>query len=267
MTDAAEVARLYIQAQSDPTPESISALLAHVSDDTTLKGRGTFTGPGAIAQQLANQNTAANFRWASWSEPKTDGNGVTVSGRLPIEATVGGYDLRFEFGADGKIAHIEQVTLPAPPLPPSPLKLDDEMKQTIIEAWRGATILVISVDSDGRAIPSLRGTVQPFGDDGLAFWARNAEGSTVGALETNPNLTFFYRNPPARTTYIFYGRGRVTKDDKERRAVYDNSPEPERNADPDIRGVAVIADLDRIEGIGPNGRVLMLRNEAVGTET
>src|SRR5205823_8683388 len=100
MTDAAEVARLYIRAQSDPTPENIAVLAAHVSGNTMLKGRGTFMGPEAIAQQLANPNTAANFRWAKWSEPKADVNSVSVSGRLPIEASVGGYDLRFEFGGD-----------------------------------------------------------------------------------------------------------------------------------------------------------------------
>jgi len=260
MAEGLDLVRLYIRAQGDPSPEATQAFADNLTDDAVLKtSRGSFTGRPAIEQALGNPLTVGQFRQAEWSRPEVAGDTIAVSGRLPITATVGGYDLRFSLVEGGKVASIEQTTVPAPPLPPSPLKLDDEMKQTIIEAWRGATILVIGVDEDGRAVPSLRGTVQPLGDDKLAFWARNAEGTTVSSLESNPNLTFFYRNPPARTTYIFYGRGEVTTDEAERMTVYDNSPEPEQLADAGKKGVAVVAELDRIEGVGPNGRILMVR--------
>jgi hypothetical protein len=267
MAEGLDLVRLYIRAQGEPSPEMSEAFAENLTEDAVLKtSRGSFQGREAIRQQLGSPLNAGNFRQAEWSKPEVKGDSIAISGRLPITATVGGYDLRFELVEGGRVGRIEQTTLPAPPLPPSPLRLDEEMKQTIAEAWRGATILVISVDPEGRAVPSLRGTVQAFGDDKLAFWARNGDGATVRALDSNSNLTFFYRNPPARTTYIFYGRGHVTGDASERTAIYDNSPEPERLADIDMKGVAIIAELERVEGAGPNGRVLMVRDTKERTE-
>ena len=214
MAEGLDLIRLFIRAQAEPSAEASDAFAENLTEDAVFKtSRGTFYGRDAIRQQLGTPLNAGNFRQAEWSKPEVAGDVIAVSGRLPITATVGGYDLRFELLEGGKIAGIEQITLPAPSLPPSPLRLDDEMKQTIADAWRGATILVISVDPEGRAVPSLRGTVQAFGADKLAFWARNGDGATVRALDSNPNLTFFYRNSPARTTYIFYGRGAVTHDE------------------------------------------------------
>lgn len=266
MTSEGEAVRLYIRAQAEQTDEARQMLADALANDAALKTpRGTFAGKAAFLEQLSNALTADNFRQASWSEPRREGGALLISGRLPVTATVGGYDLRVEFAVDGRIASVEQAVLPAPPLPPSNLNLDDEMKQTISEAWRGWPLLVACVAANGQPLLSLRGTVQPFGDDCLAFWARNVAGGTVLALETNPRLTLFYRNTQTHITYTFYGRGWVTNDDRERQVVFENSPEIERAADPERRGLAVIIELDEVEGVGPNGRVHMVRDDKGAT--
>jgi hypothetical protein len=40
--------------------------------------------------------------------------------------------------------------------------------------------------------------------------------------------------------------------------VYANTPEIERNLDATRRGVAIVVDLDRVEGMGPGGRIRMV---------
>ena len=56
MIDAPEIARLYIRAQSEPSPENTAALIDHLTDHAVLKGRGTFTGREAIAQHVWDES-------------------------------------------------------------------------------------------------------------------------------------------------------------------------------------------------------------------
>ena len=51
---------------------------------------------------------------------------------------------------------------------------------------------------------------------------------------------------------------RVSADETERGRVFESAPKAERDHDPDREGVAVIIDLDRIEGyagLGPAGPI------------
>jgi predicted pyridoxine 5'-phosphate oxidase superfamily flavin-nucleotide-binding protein len=258
MSEAA--VELYIKAQADRSDELISALADLFTDDIVIEtSRGNFEGKAAALAQVGSGQAPAVFQQATWSDPKKEGASLSLSGRLPITAAQGGYDLRFDFAPDGRVRRIQQITVPAPPLPPSPLRLSDDLKQLIKDAWNTSPMLVAAVDPNGQPRLSLRGTVQAISDDRLAFWARNADGGTVGGLEKNPLVTLFYRNPGTRTTFYFYGRAHVTRDEQERRLVYDNSPEPERLADFHYRGLAVIIELDKVEGVTPAGRVHLAR--------
>ena len=60
--------------------------------------------------------------------------------------------------------------------------------------------------------------------------------------------------------YHFLGRARVDSSEQARDHVYSNTAEPERNLDPRRGGVAVIVDLDRVEGRDASGAVLMERD-------
>ncbi len=137
------------------------------------------------------------------------------------------------------------------------LALTDELKALVNNALaQGVPLLLAAVSPDGRPVLSFRGSVQTYSDDQLGLWARNGQGGTLDAIRANPNVVLVYRSP---TTPVlqFHGRARVAESDEERSRVFDSAPEREQAADPERKGVAVIVDLDRVEGvlrIGPDGR-------------
>jgi predicted pyridoxine 5'-phosphate oxidase superfamily flavin-nucleotide-binding protein len=143
---------------------------------------------------------------------------------------------------------------------PIPIHLTEEMRDAINGALANGTPVVVAyVDERGQPRLSFRGSTQVFGDDQLAIWVRNPEGGLVRALAANPRITLLYRNPQPRTMLTFEGRGHIDAADATRTAVYERSPEVERNLDPERKGLALIVDLDRVTGITPSGRVLMQR--------
>ena len=152
----------------------------------------------------------------------------------------------------------------APPPPPiTDLSLTDDLKNTINQAMENGTPMVVAyVDGEGQPSMSMRGSVQAYSDDKLAIWVRNPEGGMLNALEANPRISTFYRDPATRTMIITRGRAHPDGDDMARKQVYENSPEPEQKADPDRKGVAVIVDLDGVDGRSPSGSFSMRRGGA-----
>ena len=129
------------------------------------------------------------------------------------------------------------------------IQLTDEIRRHVNGALAaGAPMILAVVAEGGRPRLSFRGSTQVFSDDQLGFWARNAEGETLAAIRANPNVAFMYRAPPARTTLQFTGRARIAQG-PERDLVYESAPEFEQRADPERKGVGVIVDLDRVEGM------------------
>ena len=138
------------------------------------------------------------------------------------------------------------------------------LTDAIIEAVNGALlnrtpVMVAYVDGSGRPHLSLRGSVQVFGPEQLAIWVRNPGGGLLSAIPSNPHLSLLYWDPAKRTMYQFHGRARVDGSADVRDHVYANTAEPERNLDPERGGVAVVVDLDRVEGRDATGPVLMER--------
>jgi hypothetical protein len=130
-----------------------------------------------------------------------------------------------------------------------PIDLTDEIREHVNGALvKGTPMIIAVVTTDGRPRLSFRGSTQVFSPDQLSFWARNADGETMGSLLENPNVAFMYRAPTTRTTLQFTGRARVAEG-VERDRVYDLSPEYEQKADPEKKGLGVIVDLDRVEGV------------------
>ena len=138
------------------------------------------------------------------------------------------------------------------------LELTDEIAAAINGAYEAGTpVMVAYVDDQGYPHMSLRGTAQVFGPQQLAVWARNPEGGLPQAIADRPRVSLFYRNPAARQIYVFYGRARLATDDETRNAVYSSSPQRERESDPEQRGLALIIDLDRVDGMSPERRFRM----------
>ena len=117
--------------------------------------------------------------------------------------------------------------------------------------------VVSYVDDQGVPHQGFRGTMQAYSDDQLAVWNRDRSGGMSKAIATNPNVAAFFRSTTNGTIYQFAGRARI--DESANDTVYANSPVAEQNADPRRKGVAVIIDLDRVEGMGLAGRFTMER--------
>ena len=144
--------------------------------------------------------------------------------------------------------------------PSEPFALTDELKALVNNALsEGSPLLLAAVSPDGKPVLSFRGSVQTYGDDGLCLWVRNGQGGTLDAIRANPNVSLVYRS--ATTPVLqFHGRARIADDEAERAQVFESAPERERNADLERKGVAVIVELDAVQGIlkfGPEGPVFV----------
>jgi hypothetical protein len=144
------------------------------------------------------------------------------------------------------------------------VRLTDEIKTIVDNAL--ATRHPAYVDKIGQPILSFRGSTQTFSDDQLAIWVRNSDGYFLRSIEKCPKIALMYRDEDTKATYQFQGRARVSVDEADRRRIYDRMAQAERNHDPARTGVALIIDLDRVEGWaamsedGPVGRVRMVRD-------
>jgi hypothetical protein len=232
-----------------------------LADGVVMIGlRGRSVGRDAVLERLADPAASAMVAPATWSEPTADGDTATVRATLPAAAQIGGFDYGVHFDGAGRIDRVEQQLLPAAPLEPGPLVLGDDLRDLLADALTNRTPTVVAyVDADGRPHVSLRATTQVLTPDRIAMWIRDPQGGLLRGIETNPNVTIWYRDAERRTNYQFYGRAHRDDSDATRNAVYDNSPEVERNLDPSRGGVAVVVEVDRVEGAGPEGRVLMTR--------
>lgn len=218
----------------------------------------------ALARKAGRDAVLEHFRSnriASWSSPEADGERMKVTG--------GGLILLFEF-AGGRIQAIrQQATFGGAPTPATPLKLTEDIRKLVDNALATRHPMVVAyVDASGQPILSFRGSTQSFGDDQLAIWVRNSDGNFLNAIAKNPRVALMYRDEDTRATYQFQGRARVSRDEDVRRRIYEKMAEAERNHDPARTGVALLIELDRVEGWagmspnGPVGKVRMLR-EAV----
>ena len=261
MPDKLELAKIYVKAQADGSDASSAVLAPYLEDDALLTmALGPVLGKEAILAQMKNPVTMTNFTIISWDEPVADGDVVRMHGIAPIEATLGGFDLTFGYSSAGKLQSVLMQPIPAPPMPVSELALGPELTKLLNDApSKGLTLLVAAVDMDMQPRLSLRGSLSVLDDVTLGFWARNARGSTATSLAAHPRLTLFYRDGPNRHTLTLYGRGRVATDEATRRRVFDQSIPNEQRQDPQMKGGAIVVDLDAVEGVGPRGRINMKR--------
>jgi hypothetical protein len=192
-----------------------------------------------------------------------DGDRIVVTASHSAGGLVGGLEFAFWFTGD-KISRVEQQLVPAPPPEPTALRLTDDIKKAVNGALDNQTPMLIAYRDDGERIHlSYRGTVQAYSDDQLALWARDPQAGLPRNMVVHPQVTLFYNDPASRASYMFQGRARIESDPAAREKIFDNSDPREQYMDYHRRGAAIVVDLDRVEGRGPAGRVLMTR-EASG---
>lgn len=150
-----------------------------------------------------------------------------------------------------------------PPPTLTELELTPEMQQAINGAFDARLPVAIAyVDDNGAPQLSYRGSTQAYSATQLAIWVRNPEGRILDATRNNPAVALIYGKfdpPEQRGFMIFRGRARIDESDAVRRKVYDSAHEFERKQDPDRRGIALIIDLDSVDGFFGGARLQMRR--------
>lgn len=222
-------------------------------------------GLDAVLERIARQPTREMYRQVTWATPEATADGTRAVGHMPKDAPRAGTVLTFRFDGD-RIAVMQHQNLPPRRGPSSALRLTETLKQLINNALATRhPMLIAHTDESGQPVLSFRGSLQVFSDDQLALWIRNVQGGMLRALQKNPKVAMMYRDEDSKATYQFQGRARVTTDEGERQRIFDASAAVEQAHDFAQLGVAVIIDLDRVEGyagLGPAGqidRVLMVR--------
>lgn len=231
-----------------------------LAEDVFFQALARTAGRDAVLKHMAGNEI---YRQISWSAPEADGAQVKVTGRMPPGSATAGLILVFEFSG-GRIGAIRQQPLfGGAPAPATRLKLTEDIRKLVDNALASRHPMIVAyVDPSGQPILSFRGSTQSFSDDQLAIWVRNSDGNFLNAIEKNPKVALMYRDEDTKQTYQFQGRARVSKDEDVRRRVYEKMEQRERDHDPARTGIALIIDLDRVEGFGgmsPNGPVNKVR--------
>jgi len=140
------------------------------------------------------------------------------------------------------------------------LKLSPEMKEAINTAFgSGRAVSFSYVDDKGAPHLSYRGSTQAYSDTQLAIWVRSPEGLLLPSVKKNPAVALIYGNfdPTQRGFMMFRGRARIDDSTAVRNRVYEAAHEFERDKDKDRRGVALIIDLNSVEGFFGGARLQM----------
>ncbi|TXL71221.1 pyridoxamine 5'-phosphate oxidase family protein [Vineibacter terrae] len=267
MTDEIGLAKQFGQSLTTGGRD-LPALLA--ADATFMALNVTLSGRDAVLQRLTGKDTGHVYREAAWTDAVRHGEAVRITARMPDSAPQAGYILLLRF-RDGLVAGIQQQSiLPARPAPATALRLTPELKALVNDALAARhPMLLAYVDETGQPVVSFRGSTQVFSDVQLAIWVRNDGGGLVRSIARNPKVALMYRDEDKKATYQFQGRAWVAAGARERRQVYEAAHNVERDHDFAELGVAVIIDLDRVEGyagLSPAGQVgrVNMRREAAG---
>jgi hypothetical protein len=198
------------------------------------------------------------YRTGAWDDPVVEGDQVRVTADLG-GGLLASTSLTFTFNAQDQIARIEQRNAGGAPPPPTD-RIPAFVKGIVNSALANNTPMIVAyTDESGAPVLSLRGSTQVYGDTQLSIWVRHATGGMAKALQKNPSMALMYRDPPARTTLNFQGRGYFDSSEEVRNRVFELAPEVEQRHDLDRQGAALIIEVDRLTGSSPRGGVRMVR--------
>ncbi len=244
--DKLQTARQYLDLiHADPM--DTAAVEAMLTPDAKLDSTsGNSAGRDAVLKRMT-EPAGRVFRESTWREPEALGDAVKVVGVAP-GAGGGSPILVFHFEGD-KISTIQHQFYTARVSGTgSAIKLPQEVKDKVRRSLAERHPMVVAyVDERGAPVLSFRGSVQAFSDDALAFWSR-PESRLIECVKTNPYVSLIYRNEDTHEGFQFQGRARIATDSAEIAQVYANMDQIEQDRDMAQLGVAVIVDLDKVEG-------------------
>jgi hypothetical protein len=139
-----------------------------------------------------------------------------------------------------------------------------EIPEAIDEAvMRARTLALGYVGEDGDPVVSFRGSTHVYSPQQLAMWVRKRDSGFAAAIASHPRVHLVYyggHEGPGPAFLSFKGSARV--DESANDAVYEKMVEPERNQDLERKGVAVIIDVDSVEGFVPNEGMFRMERSA-----
>jgi len=268
MSTRARAAELYVKAlrtgEASATAQAARFLAPDVVLDTTgahMWGNGheEFHGYDDVLHMITGIGVMTGvYRTGAWSDPEVASDQVRVSADLG-GGLLASSSLTFTFNADDKITRIVQVNTGGGGAPPTD-KIPAFVKGIVNAALANNTPMIVAyTGDDGAPVLSLRGSTQVCSDTQLSIWVRHANGGMANTLRKNPAMALMYRDPPARTTLTFQGRGHFDDTPEVRQRVFELAPEVEQRHDLDMTGAALIIDIDRLTGNSPRGGVRMVR--------
>jgi hypothetical protein len=128
---------------------------------------------------------------------------------------------------------------------------------------RGHSLAIAHIDEDGDPVVSFRGSVHVHGPQQLALWARKPDSGLVASLATHPRVHLIYyggHEGPGPAFLSF--KGSAHADPAANDPVYEAMVAPERDQDPERRGVAVIVDVESVSGFAGGAMFQMERTSA-----
>lgn len=137
------------------------------------------------------------------------------------------------------------------PIELAPIRISDAMARTIDTAEEREIPMVFAyIDEKNTIKQTFRGSIHVHGAQQLAFWNRDPKGGFIRALGAGHEFVCMtYRERDTPRLLQFHGRARVVEDQDEATRVWSESPELERKLTHGRNGVAVVVELDRVQGI------------------
>jgi general stress protein 26 len=209
-------------------------------------------GKDAVLDRFTSSPASASYLEARWTTEDL-GDTVRAVGAMPNGAKL---VLTAHVRSD-KIALVQQQMLPGAPRPPTELKLSSELQSRVNNALKDRHPIIISyVDESGQPNVTFRGSTQAYSDHQLAIWVRNQDGKMLRSIRKNPKVALMYRDEDSKATYNFQGRASIDTSDAARQKIFATMAQVERDHDFAQLGVALIIDLDLVEGyagLSPQG--------------
>lgn len=236
-----------------------SDLAATLTEAATYQALGkTLQGIEQVKAELLSETFGQVWRQLRWQAPQAAGDAVRLAGEQLPAIMERGVVVTLRFDGE-RIAQVMQQRVPPPAPAARPMVLPAALKEAINGNLLDKHPMVLAyVGDDGQPVQSFRGSTQVVSDDQLAMWVRNAQGAFVRAIAQRPRISLLYRNEEKRSTYTLQGGARVVHDAAVRQRVFEASAPAERAHDFAMLGVAVVIDLDRVEGwagVGPQGQI------------
>jgi len=256
-----EGADAFVQALRTGTVSSAARAMRFVADDVVfVLGKQELKGIDAVRKDLETKfPRQPTYERGLWTYPTPDGEDLVVTGRFPdLGSTPESVTLRFSFNADGRITRADHQS--ARESAKTVDTIPGEVRSVVNNALSNSTPMVLAyVNSEGKPVQTIRGSVQVYSPTEVCAWLRHAEGDTVNSVKANPHISFMYRDSRTRTTISFEGNGRFTETDEERARVYELAPETEQMHVPDRSGIGLIMDVRTMLAFTPSGTYRLSR--------